>query len=205
MEVHGYIKHIQNQIKGKRVLDIGCLGSFEHTVLLRHDEWVKVASRVVGIDNNREFLELPKVKKRNNIFYCDITNNEDVCKFKETFPLFNHIIATDIIEHVGNITAFLNNTRSLLKQDGTIYMTTPNVRSLVWQAMWDGRMEFLRNDDHICWFDIDTLVTLLDRSGLKMHSYYYCWNEVDQKLAKEHNIDWRSSLGRRIYFHAKRK
>lgn len=205
MDVHGYIKDIQDRIKNKRVLDVGCLGSFEKTILIRHDQWVKTASRVVGIDNSVEFLDLPIVKERDNIFYCDITNSKDVREFRERHSPFNHIIATDIIEHVGNITAFLNNIRTLLTKIGTIYMTTPNVRSLAWQAMWDGRLAFLRNDDHICWFDIDTLITLLDRSGLKMHRYFYCWNDVDKNLAEEHKMDWRPSLGRRIYFHVRRK
>lgn len=199
MEVHGYVENIADKIRNKRALDIGCLGSFRKTLLMRHNVWAKAAKEIIGIDNNKEFLDLPVVKKRENIFYCDITNEEEVTRFLDRHGKFPHIIATDVIEHLGNMTSFLNNVKMFMALQSTLYLTTNNVRSLVWQAMWDGRMAFLENDDHICWFDLDTLKVLLRRSGLKVHKHFYCFNKQDRQLADDHKIEWRPSLGRRIY------
>lgn len=202
MDVHGYIDDIKKRIKGKKVLDIGCLGSYERSLLLRHNEWRKTAAEVIGIDNNIVFLEEVQKKYGHlNIRYCDITDKRQVEILVEEIGRFQHIIATDIIEHIGNLTSFLNNTKLFMADRAIIYLTTSNVRSLTWQGMWDGKMEFLFNDDHICWFDIDTLRSLLKRSGLKIRAIRYCGNKVDKELAEEHNIEWQPNLSRRIYLH----
>ncbi len=201
MEPYGYIEHIKKQIKGKRVLDIGCLGSFEDTVLLRHNQWKEAAEELIGIDNNKEFIALAYKRDAQNIYFCDVTDAKQVEKLKKSLGQFRYIIATDVIEHVGNLTMFLEGIKMLMKNDGILYLTAPNARSLVWHAMWDGRKSFLYNDDHICWFDIDTIRSLLKRSGLIIAHEYYCYNKHDVTLAEEHSVEWQENLGRRMYLH----
>ena len=93
----------------------------------------------------------------------------------------------------------LDHVRMLMADNGTLYLTTNNVRSLTWQAMWDGTAAHLENDDHICWFDINTLKVLLKRSKLRIMRIFYCNNEQDKKFCKRHKVEWHSSYGRRIY------
>lgn len=202
MDVHGYINDIQKHIKDKRVLDIGCLGSYEKTLLLRHNKWRETAKEVIGIDNNEEFIKIAhRMNPEADIYYCDITNKEQVEALVDKFGLFTHIIATDIIEHIGNVSMFLDNAKSILTDKGILYLTTSNARSLIWHAMWDGSKAFLFNEDHIAWYDIDTLRSLLARSGLKIRVIRYCGNDQDKEMASKCNIRWHASLSRRIYLH----
>ena len=204
MKVRGYIPDIQQHIEGERVLDIGCLGSYEGSHLKRHDEWKKVAKEIIGIDIHKEFLALARAKGTTNIYHYDITDSKEATSLREAFGQFDHIIATDVMEHIGNLTSFLDGVRTLMTDKSTFYLVVPNARSLVWQKMWDGSKHFLYNDDHVCWFDIDTLRTLLGRSGLKISRETYCWHHIDIELAKQHKFKWQPSFGRKLYLHVRK-
>jgi 2-polyprenyl-3-methyl-5-hydroxy-6-metoxy-1,4-benzoquinol methylase len=111
-----YVQDIQNRVRGCRVLDIGCLATAKRNILVRHKEYRKYTKEMIGIDYNKEFLEIVKLSGEKNIYHVDITNNTQVEKFIEQFGIFNHIIATDIIEHIGNLTLYLDNVYKLMSE-----------------------------------------------------------------------------------------
>jgi SAM-dependent methyltransferase len=107
--VYGFLKHIVPAMQGK-VLDVGC-GESPYAHLLTS------AASYTGID----------------IVYADqfgMNAKNDIMTFDgSTLPFsdqhFDHIICTEVIEHVQHPTAFVAELRRVLKSDGTLVATIP--------------------------------------------------------------------------------
>ncbi len=204
MQLNEYIDNISLRIQGARVLDIGCLGSFHDTILVRHNHYKKAAKEIVGLDYNADLLAKVKATGAKNLHYCDIADVDMVKQIQKKLGTFEHVIATDIIEHIGNLTIFLDNVKRFMSKDGSLYITTPNIRSPSWLAMWAGEARPLFNYDHICWFDLDTIKTLLNRSNFKIQRIFYCTYIRDKEYAKLFRLKWKSWMSRRLYIIARR-
>ena len=195
-----YIKDIQEQIEGQRVLDIGCCATHEKNNLKRHIKYEETAGEIIGLDINKEYIKKGLEKHPNlELLYCDVTDKKQVEKLIPTIGRFDHVIATDIIEHVGNLTNLLDNIRLFMTPQGNLYLTAPNCRSIFRHAMWTKRIPYLANHDHICWFDIETLTTLLARSGFYVHQEMYCALRNDINLAERFGIPFHIGLSNKIY------
>ena len=107
--VYGFLKRIVPAMQGK-VLDVGC-GESPYAHLLT------AASSYTGID----------------IVYADrfgMTVKNDIITFDgRTLPFsneyFDHIICTEVIEHVEDPKAFVAELRRVLKSEGTLVATIP--------------------------------------------------------------------------------
>ncbi len=106
-----------NSLRGNlKILDIGCN---DGELLQKYTPF----GEVLGIDINKKALE--ECRKRNlKCVYGDIESIAD--SYKDYFDV---VIAGDIIEHVFNTDSFLSNTRKVLKKDGVMLLTTPNLAS----------------------------------------------------------------------------
>ncbi len=205
MYLAGYIEDIRERINDKRVLDIGCLATYEPQILKRHNQYKGAASEIVGLDFNKEFLGIAQMGGAKDLYYCDITNRKDVEIILKQFGKFDHVIATDLIEHVGNLTLLLDNIGKLMTNNGKLYLTTPNSKSSYWLAMEAGLFKKIRNEDHVCWFDIDVLTTLLTRSNLIVDELHYCIHPTDKKAARALNLKWKFWMARRLYIIAEKE
>jgi len=193
-----YVIDIQKRIKGQRVLDIGCLATNKHNILLRHKEYRKYTKEMIGVDYNKKFLEICKNRDEKNLYFLDITDNTQTNIFITKFGTFDHIIATDIIEHIGNLTLFLDNVYKLLNKNGSFYITTPNVTCPdLWCRTLDNKGDTKSNPDHICFFDVRTLTSLLNRSKLIVKEIMF--QEVGDKNLKRLNLKRAKWMGKRIY------
>lgn len=151
---------------GKRVLDLGCWDGRDSEELLRH------GNHVTGV----EILDASAEKARQRgieVVQFDLTT--------ERWPLplasYDVVIAAEIIEHVLDTDAFLENIRRHLRPDGQLIVTTPNVASLGRRLMLLlGRnpfLEFSLDDEingypavgHIRYFTRDNLHRLLEAHG----------------------------------------
>lgn len=203
MKAVDYIVDIQNRVRNKRVLDVGCLATNRKNILTRHKLYCKYSKEAIGVDYNKEFLEIARKNGGKNLFFLDMINNDQVEKFKKRFGTFDHVIATDIIEHIGNLTLFLDNVKKLLNPKGNLYLTTPNALCpnwIFWAIEGDGRTKV--NPDHVCYFDVQTLTTLLGRSGLKIKETMFQKTATDRvrKLGMKPKV-W---MGKRVYIIATR-
>lgn len=151
-------------IKGKDVLDIGCV---EHNTSsrLKNPFWIhqflKDNCNVLGIDILKEDVKT----------LCSKGYNMKVGN-AETFNLrkkFNVIFAGELIEHLSNPGLFIQQSKKHLKDEGLLILTTPNtfyvprmLRSLA------GNDNPLVNEEHTSWFSPSTLQTLLGREGFKV-------------------------------------
>jgi len=197
-----YVMDIQNRVRNQRVLDVGCLATARRNILKRHDQYGEFAREMIGVDYNEEFLKIARSKGRTNLHYLNLVDDYQVEKFIARFGTFDHVIATDVIEHVGNLTLFLDNIYRLLSGDGYLYLTTVNAlcpRYIHYAMQNDGMTKV--NPDHICWFDIQTLTSLLNRSNLQVRETMYQQAEnVDSNMV----MKIRPWMGKRIYVVAAR-
>ncbi len=151
---------------GKRVLDLGCWDGRDSEVLLRH------GNHVTGV----EILDAPAAEARRR--------GIEVVQFDlaaDPWPLspssYDVVVAAEIIEHLLDTDAFLENIRRHLRPDGQLIVTTPNVASLGRRLMLligkNPFLEFSLDDDingypavgHIRYFTRDNLHRLLEAHG----------------------------------------
>ena len=196
MIVKSYVQEICNRIKGKRVLDIGCCATTEQNLLKRHNEYKKTASEIIGVDYNMKLLQIAEERGAQNLHYLDVTDRDDVINFLDEYGTFDTIVCTDVIEHISNPGLFLDNLQLMLSEGGTVYLTTPNMRSTRWYSMFV-RGNTKINPDHVCWYDHYTLSVLLKRYKFVIAETMY--HSEERKDAKYLKIDYQEWMGRRLF------
>lgn len=119
---------------GAFVLDIGCATGFMGQYLR-----MKKNCTVFGIDVREEEIKIAK-KSLNKAFVADIEKESSVWEIlKETKnKKFDVILATSVIEHLKEYNIALSYMKRLLKPNGIIVASTPNV------VHWSMRLEILQ-------------------------------------------------------------
>lgn len=198
MIVDSYVDDIANRVKGKKVLDAGCCASTSKNLLKRHNIYKKDVKSILGIDYNKSLLKEAKSKFGvDNLRYCDLTNNNDVDEILNEFGTFEAIISTDVIEHIGNLTLYLDNLYRLLDNGGLLYLTTPNMPSSIFYKRYYELGHPKINIDHVCWFDATTLKVLLERSNFKLKKVMY--HKKEAQAAKTLGLKFKEWMCRRLY------
>lgn len=167
---------IQDQCRGKRVLDVGCVN---HSVeFVEHDDWLHgkiaaVASSVVGIDIEKEAVE-----ELNRRGYTAIVANAEDFNLRDRYPEgFEVVVAGEIIEHLVNPGLFLQNLRCHLAPGGKIILTTPNAYGFIFflEVLLLGHETL--NDDHTMTFSKKNMTRFLEKCGFEVTGFTYV-NEV---------------------------
>jgi 2-polyprenyl-3-methyl-5-hydroxy-6-metoxy-1,4-benzoquinol methylase len=182
---------IKNYIKGKDVLDLGCVN--HDIVCEKQEDWLhgfvkKHAKSVLGVDYLPS--EVEKLRKKG----YDI-----ICADVETMNLnkkYDVIIAGELIEHLSNFGLFLDTIKKHLKEEGIFIVTTPNAFSIrnTLRGVLLGNVP--ANVEHTCWFCNKTLANLLKRKGfIYIDRYYY----FDNTHAWTYSIEAFFSLFRNSY------
>lgn len=81
---------------------------------------------------------------------------------------FDVILASHLIEHLNDPAVFLHECRRILKDNGHIFITTPNISGF--QARLYGRLWRSAIFDHICLFSRRTLSKMMKKNGFKTES-----------------------------------
>lgn len=160
------LKELMPYIRGKKVLDIGCIGENHN---LNSPDWLHgrmetIADYCLGIDiQNDKVSELQA--RGYHIVYGDAQDFH-----MGPGPLFDTVFAGELIEHLPNPGKFLECVKEYLKPEGYLIITTPNPFSIYrWLKLFFGNPT--ASSDHKCWFDITTLTNLLKFYGFKIASY----------------------------------
>lgn len=167
-------KLLSNLVKGKNVLDIGCV---EHSLENRkrgqwlHEHLRTSAASILGLDY--EAAEVEKMRAAGyNVVAADATN----------FDLerqFDMVVAGELIEHINNAGLFLTCVHKHLKPGGTLVMTTPNANCLIYfvENLLLGRE--IDNPDHVCIYTPVTMGKLLERHGFALeHTTFLAENTI---------------------------
>jgi len=163
------ILELLKDVKGKRILDIGCSTGYLGKVLKEQENFV------VGVDiSEQASKQAQTVLDR---AYCfDVEKQWPLELENEKFDI---IVALEIIEHLFDPALFLKKIREFLEKDGTLIITVPNFLS------WVNRIKFVfgkfRYTDqgifdfgHIRFFTRKTLRILLNDSGFEIVK----WNNI---------------------------
>jgi 2-polyprenyl-3-methyl-5-hydroxy-6-metoxy-1,4-benzoquinol methylase len=203
---HSIINDIQERIKEKRVLDVGCCGKAGDKSNLKHHKlFSKTAKEIVGVDINKKAIKDGKNKGITNIYHLDVSTFDQNCikDFINVHNQFDVVILRDVIEHVGNLTQFLDNINRFLFSNGVLYITTPNMGNLHYVYEFH-KMNHSRGADHICCFDVKHLKELLGRSGFKINDIMYSMDKVIPEIAKKMNLQLYCWMGKDLYIIAEK-
>lgn len=109
--------------KAIQILDLACN---EGSLTEKYGKY----GEIWGIDINAEAMKKAKAKKL-NVILGDVFNIGDLFKGKK----FDVVIAGDIIEHVFDTDGLIVEVKKILKQDGVLLLSTPNLLSAGRRAM----------------------------------------------------------------------
>lgn len=127
---------VENVPDNSMVLDVGCATGFMGEYLIKEKK-----CRVYGVEKNKKEFAIAK-KILTGVMLADIEQEgveEDILKLVKN-KKFDVILATSIIEHLKDSSAFLNKCKKLLKQNGIIIASTPNI------AHWTIRLSLLKGN-----------------------------------------------------------
>lgn len=196
---HGRIAHLMNHLhfnKTDLVADIGCGSGINISKI------APLVQNIIGIDSNQAALE----------FCTDFFKNQTHVQFKFgqidqteiAENSLNKIICTEVIEHVyeNQVTNALLHWNKLLKNDGELYLTTPNYHSfwpiLEWCLDHTKMVTQLADEQHVSKWNAEILRLALKQAGFKnieigsfnfiLPFNYFVANEAAKKtLAKIEN------------------
>lgn len=133
--------HPETPLQGLRILDIGCGGGIVSEQLAR------LGATVTGVDACKENIDIAK-------FHCtrdpSTENIQYLCTTVEEFYQnnselkFDGIIASEVIEHVENPQIFIQTISHLLKDGGSLFLTTLNRSTRSWLLAIIGAEYILR-------------------------------------------------------------
>ena len=109
----------QNVKENDNFLDIGC----SNGNLLEYFQ--KLGANTFGLDINTKNIQLAK-NKLLNVKICDLNQNE--IPYDENY--FEFIFAGEVIEHLVDTDFFIKQVYRVLKYNGKVILTTPNLNSL---------------------------------------------------------------------------
>lgn len=153
---------IDNNLNNKLILDVGCAKGYFGKAL------IKKGARVVGIDISKIVVKEAK-KILTDAKIVDLNTDKLPFKNKE----FDIVVASEIIEHLLSPVDVLKDLNRVLKVDGELIISTPNL------LYWGNRVKFLKGefaytDDgvfdrgHIHFYVYKTLIEDLKKTGFKV-------------------------------------
>jgi 2-polyprenyl-3-methyl-5-hydroxy-6-metoxy-1,4-benzoquinol methylase len=162
------IKVLQNQARGKKVLDVGCVSHDFHFASGGRGRWlhqhiVEVAAECIGADTDEVGIKAMR-EAGYDVVQADVTG--DVGALRDRGP-FDVVIAGEIIEHLPAPQLLLERSRELLRPGGTLVLTTPNpfaprrARLGALGPTWE-------NVDHVSYLFPSGIAEMADRTGLRL-------------------------------------
>jgi 2-polyprenyl-3-methyl-5-hydroxy-6-metoxy-1,4-benzoquinol methylase len=165
------IRDIEKIKRNGKILDIGCsTGIFLEVAKKRGWD-------VYGIE-----LSKWAYKKARKVTPNIYNKTLDKCKFKDNF--FDVITMWDLIEHLTNPDKEIKETNKILKKDGLLVITTPNINCFFSRITGRKWWNILRM--HLFYFSPETITKLLQKNGfriIKIESY-------SRTITLKYAIDW---------------
>ena len=111
-----------NFLKGLSILDIGCGGG------LISEPMARLGGAVTGIDASEKNIKVAKLHSEKNKLKINYLNKSP--EQLDNKKKFDIILNLEIVEHVDNVSLYINSCYNLLKKDGLMFTATLN-RSLM--------------------------------------------------------------------------
>jgi 2-polyprenyl-3-methyl-5-hydroxy-6-metoxy-1,4-benzoquinol methylase len=143
-------------LRGKVVADVGCGGG----VLLDHVRGV--AAHAVAIEPAEHFA--PSLKERGYAWFSSAS-----AATAEYADRIDVAFSTQVIEHVDDPRAFLQDIGKLLSPDGIALISTPNRADILMDLLPDTFPAFFYRTQHRWAFDAPTLARCAELAGLALN------------------------------------
>lgn len=138
-----------------RLLDIGCsVGTFLDIARLKGWE-------AYGSDIDKDAVDYCINTLRLNVRLGEL----GVWDFSSDY--FDIVTMNDVVEHLKNPLSILLEIKRILKKDGLLFISTPNINSVVAKIMGI-RWFHLKPQEHLYYFTPDTLKRILKKTGFKV-------------------------------------
>lgn len=146
-------------VKRGDLLEIGC-GTGEFLHLAR-----EFGFNVVGVDASQMLVEIAFKKKEIDVRCGRIEDLEFSMSHFDVICIFH------LIEHIEAPKAFLAHLRGLLKQNGILFIITPNVKSFT-NKIFGWKHPNYTQKDHLYFYSRDTLKYILINQGFEVVSIF---------------------------------
>lgn len=167
---------IIRQVKpNSEVLDIGCASGLMGTLLKQYRDCT-----VDGIEYDKEAIEIAKKKKvYRELFNFSIVEeeNKEYIAFMNLNKKYDYIIFGDVLEHLVNPWDALKNVHGLLKENGSIIISLPNIGNLdIIRALINGEFNYqnlgIMDTTHLRFFTANSFVDMIENISNKYQIYY---------------------------------
>lgn len=166
------IRFIAESIPDKaKVLDIGC----GNGILAKAIKYLNKDVDIDGIEPNSFAYNIAKSNYRN--VYNTLFDDNFVVSLGKLHE-YDYIIFADVIEHVNDPISVLNSATKLLKKNGKIIISIPNVAfGGVRLALFKGEFDYIDSGllerTHIRFFTLKTFKTMLKICKLRLNKLLY--------------------------------
>ncbi len=158
---------------GRDALDIGCGGGFMVEAMRR------VGARAAGLDIDPRAIAYASRSFPECRFFC-----EDVAAFERRGLAFDFVHASEVIEHVPDVNAFMAAVSRITRRGGLLYVTTPDIghrRVPGDVASWD----VFTPPRHVQFFNAASLGMLFGRHGFEARRTFFKLKPGLQMLAQK--------------------
>jgi len=170
---------------GKTLLDVGCATGY-------FGEYIKQTknAKVYGIEISDDRFEAEKVL--DGVYSFDL----DVKEWPKRIyaRTYDYIFFGDILEHVKNPTEVLRKARKLLKSEGKVFISTPNIAHISTRLeLINGNFEYenmgILDNTHLKYFTLSYLKRIVAEAGYNLNKVDYSTNDypraIQQRLLKK--------------------
>lgn len=170
-------------VHGENILDLGCkIGVISSKIALANPQ-----SHVVGVDYFSTYIDIARelYKNASNIKFLPMNAYE--LKFEEGF--FDCVCMFEVIEHLNNPTKALTEVNRVLREDGSLIISTNNVYygrfiakyilSLFTPHYRPRKMDHGACEEwfrHIYCWDLETFYTLMAEYGFEYEGHFFVGN-----------------------------
>jgi len=177
---------LHSQHKSGRWLDAGCAKGFLLKLATQHG-W-----KPYGFDVSAYAVE--EARKNCPSAQLFVLNAESKMPFRDNF--FEVVTALELIEHLKAPENFLREAYRILKPNGLLFITTPNIASLFSSRVVRGFYNSLKyctpfNDEtHVSYFDSELITKTLERHRFSKVKIKYFWNSGRINLHLPRRLGW---------------
>ena len=160
-------KIIKKDLKSSKILEVGCgLGYLTYSLN-------KAGYNSIGLDISKEAVSNAIDNYGNPFVAADLYEYSNLHQNE-----FDVIIFTEVIEHLNDITSFMNCLVQLLKTNGKIILTTPNKSFFPKDVLWATDLPPVHN----WWLSEESIVHIANKLNLSVSFF-----DFRKILFKEYN------------------
>lgn len=152
------LKNLNFSLENKTICDIGCAEGFLLEILHSKENIPK--KKLYGFDISKYAINTVKKKS----FYGWVLDFDKIINPQKKFDI---VFTLDVVEHMKNPYIFFANIKKLLKTNGYVILTTPNISSfshLIQKDHWYGYSD----PTHKFLYEKEGLKFILMQSGFKI-------------------------------------